>query len=320
MSKKPKKLKIGDNVYELPLKNVKREKDKNKPKYEQHQSIDNTPPKYPDDTYRPIISHKMRLNDERIYTPFFTFEYLWRYKELYLLCLEEDANFKDYVKNQVGEGFEMETASKYELSFLMFDFYNEDPTKIFKIIKKLRRKTDKDLFNGNLEEIIKEQLPTDPDRKNRDTILRKSRVIYWENKKNKDDFLRNPHSPEEVKEPSLMKMAGNLASAMKSFAGSGFLRVTKEQHAERMTICNGCEFWKADARFGLGKCLKCGCTGAKQWIATSVCPINKCGAISKEEVEASLKEKENAEAQETQSPVSQQDDGSSQEPSTEVQG
>ena len=125
---------------------------------------------------------------------------------------------------------------------------------------------------------------------------------------------------QEEQGPSLLKMAGSFASAMKDFAGSGFLRVTEEQHAARMDICNGCEFWEQGARFGMGKCLKCGCTGAKQWIATSVCPINKWGAISKEEVEASLKEKENAEAQETQSPVSQQADGSSQEPSPEVQG
>jgi hypothetical protein len=139
--------------------------------------------------------------------------------------------------------------------------------------------------------------------------------FFGENKKQKS----NQSSLDPQKEPSLLEMAGNFASAMKSFAGSGFLRVTEEQHAERMAICNGCEFWKPGARFGLGKCLKCGCTGAKHWIATSVCPINKWGAISKEEVEAS-KEKENAEAKETQSPVSQQADGSSQEPSPEAQG
>lgn len=119
--------------------------------------------------------------------------------------------------------------------------------------------------------------------------------------------------------PSISKMAKNFASAMTDFAKSGFLQVTEEQHKARMAICNDCEFWQQGARFGLGKCLKCGCTGAKQWLATSVCPINKWGAISKEEVEAS-KEKENAEAKETQSPVSQQADGGSQEPSPEAQG
>jgi hypothetical protein len=224
-----------------------------------------------------------------------------------LLCLDEDTNFRDYVKQQVGEDFDIKTASKYELSVLMFNFYVEEPSKLFKIIKKLRKGSNKKLLNNKnkkdskspnktlLEKIIEDQMPEDPARKKRDLNLRRARVIFWENKRIEDDKLRNPQAEEEAKEPSLMKMAGNFASAMKSFAGSGFLRITKEQHAERMTICNGCEFWKADARFGLGKCLKCGCTGAKQWIATSVCPINKWGAISKEEVEANweqIKQKE----------------------------
>lgn len=125
---------------------------------------------------------------------------------------------------------------------------------------------------------------------------------------------------ERVNGPSLFKMAGNFATAMKDFAKSGFLKVTEDQYNARMNICNGCEFWQDDARMGMGKCLKCGCTGAKQWIATSVCPINKWGAISKEEVEASIKEMENAQTEKTQSTVSQQTDGSSQEPSPEAQG
>lgn len=114
--------------------------------------------------------------------------------------------------------------------------------------------------------------------------------------------------------PSLGKMASNFAMAMRDFAQSGFLRVTPEQYAARMEICNKCEFWQAEARMGMGKCLKCGCTGAKQWIATSECPIQKWGKITKEEVEAS-KEKENVQAQEVQSSVSEQADSSSQEPS-----
>jgi hypothetical protein len=109
--------------------------------------------------------------------------------------------------------------------------------------------------------------------------------------------------------PSLLKMAGNFATSMKHFAKSGFLRVTEEQHAARMDICNGCEFWKQGARFGMGKCLKCGCSGAKQWIATSVCPINKWGAISKEEVEAS-KLNQNASPQTTKDELPEQVDSS----------
>ncbi len=121
---------------------------------------------------------------------------------------------------------------------------------------------------------------------------------------------RSKNSP-----PSLWGMANNFAAAMKDFAESGFLRVTQEQYQARMDICNQCEFWESNARMGLGKCLKCGCTGAKQWIATSECPIQKWGKITKEEVEAS-KEKENVQTQEVQSSVSEQVDSSSQEPSS----
>jgi hypothetical protein len=144
--------------------------------------------------------------------------------------------------------------------------------------------------------------------------LKKFRPITEEEAKEQGRFGGIPRLKPE-KSPSIVKMASNFASAMKDFAESGFLRVTPEQYNSRMDICNKCEFWQPDARMGLGKCLKCGCTGAKQWIATSVCPIEKWGAISKEEVEAS-KERENAQAQETQGTVSQQADGSTQEPSS----
>jgi len=79
--------------------------------------------------------------------------------------------------------------------------------------------------------------------------------------------------------PSLLEMASNLAGATVKFVASGFATVTAEQHAERMAICNACEFWDGRARKGMGKCLKCGCTGAKQWVAVSVCPIGKWGAV-----------------------------------------
>ena len=83
----------------------------------------------------------------------------------------------------------------------------------------------------------------------------------------------------KVEGPSLLEMASNLAGTAVKFAASGFATVTAEQHAARMAICGACEFWNPKARGGMGKCLKCGCTGAKQWVAVSVCPIGKWGAI-----------------------------------------
>jgi hypothetical protein len=81
-------------------------------------------------------------------------------------------------------------------------------------------------------------------------------------------------------DPSLIQMAKNFGAAMLDSAKTGFKKVTPEQHAERMVICNACEFWDGKARMGMGKCAKCGCTGSKQWLASSKCPINLWGSIT----------------------------------------
>lgn len=82
-----------------------------------------------------------------------------------------------------------------------------------------------------------------------------------------------------TKGPTLGKMAVNLTVAAKDIVKSGFKKITSEEYAGRMAICNACEFWDGKARFGMGKCNKCGCTGAKQWFATSKCPIDKWGPL-----------------------------------------
>jgi len=79
--------------------------------------------------------------------------------------------------------------------------------------------------------------------------------------------------------PSLTTMAGNFIGAMGAYAKDGFRNVNKEEHAVRQAICNGCEFWDRNARMGAGKCMKCGCSGAKLWMASSECPIKKWGKI-----------------------------------------
>lgn len=80
-------------------------------------------------------------------------------------------------------------------------------------------------------------------------------------------------------DPSLFQMAKNFGTAMLDSAKTGFKKVTPEQHAERMAICNTCQFWDGKARMGMGKCAKCGCTGAKQWLSSSSCPINLWGSL-----------------------------------------
>lgn len=95
-----------------------------------------------------------------------------------------------------------------------------------------------------------------------------------------------PETMQASKGPSISQMAKNLGAAAVDFAKSGFSMATPDQVAYRMDICSRCEFWKPDARFGLGKCLKCGCTSMKQKIASSVCPIGSWPAFSSEEVQS----------------------------------
>jgi len=93
-------------------------------------------------------------------------------------------------------------------------------------------------------------------------------------------------APQAMSGPSLTTMAGNFIGAMGAYAKDGFRNVTKEEHAVRKAICDGCEFWDGEARMGAGKCNKCGCTGAKLWMASSECPIKKWGKIPAEPQQA----------------------------------
>ena len=337
MEKNKANIKIGNKFFELNKKNLKWDKESKEIEYKQHETIDNSEPTYPNNTYRPIISHKMRLSGERIYTPFFTLEFIIRYKDLFVFCLNNDQQFKEYIDQNLGTNIDPDNLNKDELSLPVFNFYKESPENLFKLIKKLRKKTKSSILDLGVKNVIKKQLPKNNVKANQDLENRAHRIqmfyadktveaIHETAKLEKEKLEQKIKSEKEEliqkykqKGPSIGKMASNFAMAMRDFAQSGFLRVTPQQYKSRMDICNKCEFWQADARLGMGKCLKCGCTGAKQWIASSECPIQKWGKISKEEILAS-KEEENATAQETQNTVSQQADGSSQGPSPEAQG
>lgn len=75
--------------------------------------------------------------------------------------------------------------------------------------------------------------------------------------------------------PNNIQMAKNFANASVRFAKSGFKLADEETLTERNSICSQCEFWKASARLGLGKCLKCGCSSAKLLLASEKCTIGK---------------------------------------------
>ena len=131
------------------------------------------------------------------------------------------------------------------------------------------------------------------------------------------EFYKNQKTSEP---PNIATMAKTFTNSMGDWIRSGFSVVTEEQLQKRLEICSGCEFWDKSAFVGTGKCKKCGCsTQAKLRLATEKCPIDKWLPIEKEE-QVNAKENQNAQTEETQSTVPQQADGSSQEPSPEVQG
>lgn len=75
------------------------------------------------------------------------------------------------------------------------------------------------------------------------------------------------------KEPTLAEMTANFTEAVAGWAKAGFKVVEKGVFEKRHTICRSCEFWLPDARLGIGKCRKCGCSIYKLWMATSKCPL-----------------------------------------------
>lgn len=91
---------------------------------------------------------------------------------------------------------------------------------------------------------------------------------------------RNPSPPPKVPdEPTRAQMAANFAGAMAGWLGQGFKTVPEAVYQERTALCLACEFWDGDARFGLGKCNKCGCTSLKRFLAKQACPLKKWTAV-----------------------------------------
>ena len=87
-----------------------------------------------------------------------------------------------------------------------------------------------------------------------------------------DDIVGNS---QEANSPSMLKMLQNFTSATFHWASAGFKIADDETLAKRQAFCDTCQYWKASARLGMGKCLKCGCSLAKLKLAFEECPIGK---------------------------------------------
>lgn len=86
--------------------------------------------------------------------------------------------------------------------------------------------------------------------------------------------------------PPMTELVSNFSKSIFAWAKAGFKVASEEDFSKRKEICGSCEFWKGDANMGTGKCLKCGCSGAKLWLATSECPINKWGKTIAQEYQS----------------------------------
>ncbi len=74
-------------------------------------------------------------------------------------------------------------------------------------------------------------------------------------------------------EPNIIEKAKNLAGAMVGWAKhDGFAKVSDEVFQQRKQLCINCPFWDPNAYAGLGMCKLCGCSVAKLYIPSSVCP------------------------------------------------
>lgn len=73
--------------------------------------------------------------------------------------------------------------------------------------------------------------------------------------------------------PPLIQQARNAAGALgrvvTAVAKGATIRVSEEEHARRLAICQACEFHDA----AKNRCTKCGCGGAKLHLATERCPL-----------------------------------------------
>lgn len=78
-------------------------------------------------------------------------------------------------------------------------------------------------------------------------------------------------------QPTVADLAARAGGALVKWAARGFPIAPTEVRMRRFEICRACEFWRDDARFGLGKCNHpgCGCTKAKLYLATERCPVGK---------------------------------------------
>ena len=76
-----------------------------------------------------------------------------------------------------------------------------------------------------------------------------------------------------IKPPTLLELADNFTRATATWTSQGFPTPSEEEYQRRAELCNGCKFWNANEWLNVGRCMKCGCSGVKRYMATATCPL-----------------------------------------------
>jgi hypothetical protein len=113
----------------------------------------------------------------------------------------------------------------------------------------------------------------------RDHVLSLGKIVdnrLWL-KEEDHTYLANYYRNNLISEPRIQDSAKNLTTAISKWMKAGFPVANEKTISERKESCLNCQFWKKEARIGLGKCIheKCGCTKLKWWLSTESCPIGK---------------------------------------------
>lgn len=81
--------------------------------------------------------------------------------------------------------------------------------------------------------------------------------------------------------PGLPTLAMRAAKEVGTWLGKGAHLASEEVITQRRSICAACPHWDAEAFAGTGRCRHpaCGCSAAKQRLATSRCPMGQWEAV-----------------------------------------
>jgi hypothetical protein len=231
-------------------------------------------------SWRPFIQDKLCEAGRCIRSPFFTIDFLVLYKDLLNFLIENDSSFLEFIESKKINKETLGSFNRHQTSKIIFDFYVLKPEKLYRLIKYFRRDSNrhkKISKRSGVKKIIESQFSKD----SKDNEARKKRIeialIGRRFKQSIADLERSKIISElDHRANTNYVYVGEYTNEINNQDDSVELSVPVKIFKERMKICEACEFWQKPSQTNLqGQCTKCGCSGAKQWLSLSKCPIDK---------------------------------------------